>query len=92
MPYSAYILRCADGDCYYGSTSDLRQRLECHRAGEVRATKGRRPVTLVFFEEFETLTQARRRERSFKNGRTRRKTIDNLIRLFPPSKLAPFAE
>ena len=87
----AYILHCADGRHYYGSTNDLPQRLAWHRAGLVPSTRWRLPVQLVYFEEHETLGQARRRERAFKNGRTRRKTLDNLIRTFPPERLAPFA-
>jgi len=46
---------------------------------------------LVYFEELQTLAQARQRERALKNGRTRRKTIDHLIAAFPPERLAPFA-
>ena len=91
MAAYAYILRCTDGCCYYGSTNDLLQRLVRHRAGRVRSTAWRLPVALVCFEEFETLEQAKRREQSFKNGRTRRNTIENLIRTFPADKLATFA-
>ena len=54
-------------------------------------TKGRLPARLVYFEELQTLAQARQRERALKNGRTRRKTIDHLIAAFPPERLAPFA-
>jgi putative endonuclease len=86
-----YILRCADGRYYYGSTSDLIQRLAAHRGGRVRSTKWRLPVRLVYFDICQTLDQARQREHSFKNGRTRRKAIEGLIRHFPPEKLAPFA-
>ncbi|UCE62447.1 MAG: GIY-YIG nuclease family protein, partial [Phycisphaerales bacterium] len=32
----AYILRCADGKYYYGSTNDLIQRLNEHRKNRVR--------------------------------------------------------
>jgi predicted GIY-YIG superfamily endonuclease len=49
------------------------------------------PIQLVYFREFETLEQARQRERSLKNGRTRRKTIAQLVATFPPERLAPFA-
>ena len=91
MPAYTYILRCADGAYYYGSTSDLLQRLARHRRGAVNSTRWRLPVTLVYFEEHETLEQARQRERSFKNGGTRLKTIDRLIGTFPPERLAPFA-
>ena len=88
----AYILCCADGLLYYGSTSDLSRRLAEHRRGRVRTTARRLPVRLVYFEECETTAQARQRERSFKNGRTRRKAIEQLISHFPPCRLAPFAE
>jgi predicted GIY-YIG superfamily endonuclease len=43
------------------------------------------------FVECETLEEARQKERSFKNGRTRRKTIELLIKQFPRERLAPFA-
>ena len=87
----AYILVCDDGHRYYGSTNDLRRRLEQHRAARVRTTRVRLPVSPVYFEEFKTPEQARQREQSFKNGRTRRKTIDNLIARFPEEGLVPFA-
>jgi putative endonuclease len=76
---------------YYGSTNNLLQRLGRHRGGKVRSTAWRLPVELVYFEEYETLEQARQREYSLKNGRTRRKTIDILIQSFPREKLTPFA-
>ena len=85
------ILRCQDDRYYYGSTSDLVQRLAEHRAGRVRSTKPRLPVQLVYFEACQTLGQARQKEHALKNGRTRRKVIDQMIRSFPPERLAPFA-
>ena len=91
MPSYAYILRCSDGHYYYGSTNDLRQRLQQHRDGLVPSTRWRLPAKLVYFEQYQTLAQARRRERGFKNGRTRRKTIDLRIAGFLPERLAPFA-
>ena len=87
----AYILLCSDGARYYGSTNNLVRRLAEHRHGQVKSTKWRLPVELVYFETFETPDQARQREQSFKNGRTRRKTIDLLIAQFPVDHLAPFA-
>ena len=91
MPAYVYILRCSDGKYYYGSTGDLSRRLAEHREGLTPWTASRRPVTLVYFEECETLAQARRREQSFKNGRTRRKTLERVIADFPHEQLAPFA-
>ena len=91
MAAFVYILRCTDGDNYYGSTNDLSRRLAQHRDGYTRSTQPRRPVELVYFEECQTMAQARQKERAFKNGRTRRKKIDLLIRSFPRHRLAPFA-
>lgn len=90
MPAYAYILRCADSNLYYGITNDLLQRLDRHARGRVASTARRRPVDLVYFEEHKTLQEACERERSLKNGCTRRKTIDRMIADFPIAKLAPF--
>lgn len=86
-----YILRCRDQEYYYGSTNDLIRRLADHRAGQVQSTRWRLPVELVYSEECQMLDQARQRERSLKNGRTRRKTIELLIQDCPRDRLAPFA-
>ena len=91
MAWHVYILRCADGKLYIGSTGDLSQRLADHCSGRSRWTAARLPVELVYYESCETLAQARQRERSLKNGRTRRKKIDQMIAAFPAAKIAPFA-
>jgi len=90
MAWFVYILRCADGRHYIGSTGDLSQRLSYHRQGRSRWTASHLPVELVYFEEHPTLALARRRERSLKNGRIRRKALDGLIARFPPDRLVPF--
>ena len=62
-----YILRCADGTPYVGSTSDVNARVVTHNAGRgPRFTACRRPVTLVYSELFETMDQARERESQLK--------------------------
>jgi len=91
MPWHVYILECRDGHRYVGMASDLGRRLADHRKGKVRSTKGRLPVRLVYFEEVQTSAEARRRERSFKSGRTRRETIEYMIATFPAEFLSPFA-
>ncbi|MFQ5962521.1 MAG: GIY-YIG nuclease family protein [Candidatus Methylomirabilales bacterium] len=87
-----YILKCADGKHYHGYTNDLKKRLAQHRAGESRATGYRLPVQLVYFEAFPNQTEAMRRERQFKRGRTRKETKERLIKNFPREKLLPFLE
>ncbi len=91
MPCYMYILRCADGRFYRGSTGDLSRRLAEHREGLSRWTSSHRPVELVYYEECETMAQARHRERALKNGRTRRKTLERMIADFPQKLLAPYA-
>jgi len=90
MSSYAYILQCADSRYYYGSTGDLSRRLAEHHEGLSRWTAPRRPVRLVYYETCETLARARQREQSWKNGRTRRKKIEQMISQFPSDKLAPF--
>ncbi len=54
-----YIVRCADGSCYVGSTVDLERRLSEHNLGLGAAyTRHRRPVELVWCAEFERLDDA----------------------------------
>jgi putative endonuclease len=69
-----YILRCADGSYYVGSTrSTLEVRLAEHNAGTFGGyTKRRRPVELVFHQEFARITDAIAAERQLK-GWTRAK-------------------
>ena len=62
-----YILRCSDGSFYTGWTNDLEKRLAAHNAGTgSKYTRARRPVELVYHEEFETKEEAMRREWAIK--------------------------
>lgn len=57
------MLECADGTYYTGWTNDLEKRLSAHNAGKGgKYTSVRRPVTLVYYEEFETKQEAMSRE------------------------------
>ncbi len=60
MPYFVYILKCADGSYYTGSTADLNKRIHEHQEGlEPSAyTFRRRPVKLIWSEEVETYNEA----------------------------------
>ena len=62
-----YLLECADQTLYCGWTNDLEKRVKAHNAGQgAKYTKPRRPVTLVYYEEFETKEEAMRREAAVK--------------------------
>ena len=58
-----YLLRCADGTLYCGWTTDMEARLEAHNAGKgAKYTRSRRPVALVYTEEYEDRHEALSRE------------------------------
>ena len=58
-----YIVECADGSLYTGFTNDLEKRMKAHNEGKgAKYTRGRGPVKLVYFEEFETKEEAQSRE------------------------------
>jgi putative endonuclease len=54
-----YILKCRDGSLYVGSARNLEQRLAQHAAGSVDSyTASRRPIRLVWFQEFDDIGEA----------------------------------
>ncbi|MBI1838856.1 MAG: GIY-YIG nuclease family protein [Candidatus Colwellbacteria bacterium] len=82
--YYVYILECADSSLYVGCTNDLDKRIKQHNESELGAhyTKIRRPVKLKYFEQFNTLIKARRRESEIKGWRREKKL--NLIKFGKP--------
>lgn len=59
-----YILECANGQYYVGSTNDLARRLKEHQAGiGSKFTKAHLPIKLVYKEQYQTIEQAFYRER-----------------------------
>lgn len=63
MKYYAYLLKCGDGSLYAGFTTDLGKRLNTHNAGKgAKYTRSRLPVSLAYYEEYETEREARSRE------------------------------
>jgi len=72
--YYIYVLQSLkDGKTYVGYTTNLAERLKYHNSGRVSATKHRKPLKLLFSEEFSTMTEAKKRELYWKNGGGRRK-------------------
>ena len=59
-----YILRCANGAYYTGSTVDLERRLAQHQTGEgANFTKKPLPVKLVYYEKYQRIDEAFYREK-----------------------------
>ena len=67
MTHYVYLLRCADNSLYVGETSDLLTR-ECdHNEGRGGSyTAKRRPVRIVYAEQFNSRQDALKRERQIK--------------------------
>ena len=69
-----YILECADGSYYTGSTKYLDRRLAQHQTGEgANHTKKRLPVRLVYFEEFQRIDEAFYREKQVQGWSRKKK-------------------
>jgi putative endonuclease len=69
-----YILECADGSYYVGSTKYLELRLLQHQSGEgANHTKKRLPVKLVYFEEFDRIDEAFYREKQVQGWSRKKK-------------------
>jgi putative endonuclease len=77
--WSVYLVRCADGTYYAGSTTDVAARSTAHNAGRgARYTSGRRPVEVVYQEVCGSKSAALRREHALK--RLTRAAKETLIR------------
>lgn len=67
--YYLYILECADLTFYTGITTDLTRRIKEHNNSTLGAkyTAARRPVKLLYSEEFENRSVASSREHEVKS-------------------------
>lgn len=62
--YFIYLLRCSDKTLYCGQTKDLKKRVNEHNGSNSKSkyTRTRRPVKLVYFEKYQTISEALKRE------------------------------
>lgn len=61
--YYTYMLKCKDDSYYTGYTNDLHKRVKKHNEGTgAKYTRGRGPVELIYYEEFDDKQSAMRRE------------------------------
>lgn len=73
-PFFTYMLLCSDKSYYVGHTDDLERRLGQHETGATGGyTATRRPIQLVWFEEFPTREQAKAVEAQIKKWSRRKK-------------------
>jgi len=66
--YFVYILLCSKGGSFYtGSTNDVEKRFNDHVNGRgAKYTKSHKPVKIIYTEEFETKSEALKREAEIK--------------------------
>ncbi len=80
MKFYTYIIRSEKDSSYYiGSSSSIKQRIGAHNKGKVRSTRYKRPLKLIYTEDYPTLKEAMRRERQLKSWK-RRDAIEKLIK------------
>ncbi len=66
MAYVYLLYSFKTHQLYLGWTTDLRRRLCQHNAGESRATRGRGPYELIYYEAYRHKAEAMAREQSLK--------------------------
>jgi putative endonuclease len=75
--YHVYVLLNEDGTrTYTGVTEDVGKRLALHNAGKVLASRPYRPYKIIHIEPFETLKEARQKEKFYKSTTGRRRLKD----------------
>jgi putative endonuclease len=75
------MVRCSDDSLYTGYTTDIEKRIVQHNSEKIGAkyTKARRPVVLVYTENFESKGDAMRREIEIKSfTRSQKLSLINL--------------
>lgn len=77
MKFYVYILFCADGTYYTGWTTDVQKRVQTHNKGKgAKYTRGRLPVRLLWYDAFNTKSEAMKKEYALKQlSRGRKEAI-----------------
>ena len=75
--YYVYIVKCSDETLYTGISTQLDRRIEEHNSSEKGAkyTRVRRPVELVYSEEYADRSAASKREYEIKKKMTRKEKL-----------------
>ena len=78
--YSIYVIKSINyQNRYVGSTDNVEKRLEEHNSGKCRYTKGRSPWVLIYKEDFNSRSEAMKREKFLKSGQGR-KLLDEKLK------------
>ena len=63
-----YILKCNNDTYYTGCTSNLKNRIERHKKGQVHYTKNKLPIKLITYFAFSDKYKAYEFEKYLKSG------------------------
>ncbi len=73
MKYFVYVLKSVkDENLYTGFSENPDKRLKEHNSGKTKSLYKRRPLIMLYKEEFNDELEARRRERFLKTGQGRK--------------------
>ena len=78
MPWHVYIVKCSDDSLYTGITTDIARRVNEHNTDDklgAKSLKGKRPVSLVYTEDFANQIEAAKREREIKGWKRKYKLL-----------------
>lgn len=77
--YFVYMLLCADGTFYTGTSNDVTKRVKTHNQGKgAKYTRVRRPVKLLYQEQLTDKSAALKREAAIK--KLSRSQKENLLK------------
>jgi len=76
--YFVYMLKCSDSTIYTGITNNLTRRVEEHNSSNrgAKYTKTRRPVELLYKEEYSNRSLASKREYYIKKKMSRAEKLE----------------
>ena len=69
--YWVYVLELVNGRKYIGHTNNLERRLQEHLTGRSTYTKRNNANKLLYFEKYNSRSEAMKREKFLKSGRGR---------------------
>jgi len=79
MKYFVYILESQKNNRYYiGASNNCVKRIQEHNKGSSKSTKPHRPWKLIYYEKYENIKEAYRREKYLKSLK-KRKQIEKII-------------
>ena len=68
MYFYVYLIRSQEGFRYIGQTSDLKKRLTDHNSQICHSTKRGTNWQIIYYEQFNTRSEAMKREKWLKSG------------------------